>query len=63
MTGTADRTLVADHDDVALGDLPTLHRRERVLLALEHARRALCLSLPVAAIFRTAPSGARFPRE
>src|SRR5690606_10895203 len=34
------RPLVADHDDVARPDAAGLHRLERVLLAVEHARWA-----------------------
>src|SRR5205807_4164677 len=36
--GAAARALIADHHDVARLDLLARHRRERVLLAVEHAR-------------------------
>ena len=38
--GAAVRALVADHDDVAGDDLAGLDGRERLLLGVEHARRA-----------------------
>jgi hypothetical protein len=46
--GASRRALVADHDDVARVELPARDRGHRLLLALEHARRALVVAALVA---------------
>ena len=55
--GAAVRALVADHDDVAVDDLAGLDGRERLLLGVEHARRAAMEGAVVAGELDGAPFG------